>query len=155
MEALDPNSLENFITVYGFMCDYHGTAYLADVSSVSIWVALFTHCTFNILRTLYVHILVYVCLLSGSVPAEDMEKGNIPSPQCLCSCVRVVVEFAWLYALYTCLDTCVCGVMYIYCTCRPPANCLCACNFHVWMYTCTVYAVFVLFMHLWIYWSVT
>ena len=35
MEALDPNSLENFITVYGFMCDYHGTAYLEDVSSVS------------------------------------------------------------------------------------------------------------------------
>ncbi len=35
MEALDPNSIENFITVYGFLCDYYGTQYLEDVSSVS------------------------------------------------------------------------------------------------------------------------
>ena len=36
METLDPNSLESFITVYGFMCDYYNTQYLEDVSTVSI-----------------------------------------------------------------------------------------------------------------------
>ena len=36
MEAVDPNTVESFITVYGFLCDLHGVPYLEEISSVSV-----------------------------------------------------------------------------------------------------------------------
>ena len=36
MESSDPNSLESYITIYGFLCDLHNIPYIPEISSVSI-----------------------------------------------------------------------------------------------------------------------
>ncbi|XP_019855654.1 PREDICTED: F-actin-uncapping protein LRRC16A-like [Amphimedon queenslandica] len=42
MDSSDPNSLESFITIYGFLCDLHNIPYIAEISSY-LRAAYWTH----------------------------------------------------------------------------------------------------------------
>ena len=68
MERSDPSSLEAFITVYGFVCDHHGTPYHGDVSSVSQ----------KMVCTNPDHVsIMYVCVFWCAVPACCLSQSWI------------------------------------------------------------------------------